>query len=185
MNLYDIEVAKKHLDFNASNGTFSWKARARSEFKNEQAYKAWHTKCLGKNVGTKFTNSSGKTYIQIVIKGHSYMVHRLSYMFFHGCLPDGIIDHFDGDGENNKPSNLRDVSYSKNSRNMRKSTRNTSGVVGVSWSKQRRKWHARVCCERVVRHLGFFNSVTDAEVAINEARKKLGFTSAHGHHRDL
>jgi hypothetical protein len=62
----------------------------------------------------------------------SFMVHRVVWELFHGKPdPDLVIDHIDGNGTNNKISNLRLVDKATNARNMRRSKANTTGVSGI------------------------------------------------------
>lgn len=69
---------------------------------------------------------------RICHKGKTIQAHRLVWEFTYGGIPDGyIVDHKDGDPTNNNPSNLRVVLVPKNTRNRKKSSRNTSGVTGV------------------------------------------------------
>lgn len=70
--------------------------------------------------------------VEFIYHGVKYYVHDIIYEMFNGSKPSGVIDHIDGNPWNNHPSNLRDVSLSLNTRNVRKSKRNRTGVVGVS-----------------------------------------------------
>lgn len=62
-------------------------------------------------------NSRG--YYQVRINGTMYRTHRVIYSLCHGVDLDPlmVIDHIDNNSSNNKISNLRQVSYSDNSRN--------------------------------------------------------------------
>lgn len=84
-----------------------------------------------------------------------------------------ISDHIDGDGLNNKRSNLREVSAQENSQNSRMRIDNRSGVKGVSWYQSSRKWQARVALNGVDMHLGYFADIEDARVAVESARSKF------------
>lgn len=72
-------------------------------------------------------------YWQISSGANRVLGHRVIYEMFNGPIPDGMqVDHEDGDCTNNCPENLRLVTPKVNQRNMRRDTRNTSGVTGVS-----------------------------------------------------
>lgn len=55
-----------------------------------------------------------------------------------------IIDHIDRNPLNNRRYNLRIVNKSTNSLNIGLKSNNTSGVTGVSYSKNHKKWIARI-----------------------------------------
>jgi hypothetical protein len=57
--------------------------------------------------------------------------------------PKGIlVDHGDGDGLNNRRSNIRLATKSNNQWNRGPSRRNTSGHKGITWDKSMQKWKA-------------------------------------------
>ena len=71
--------------------------------------------------------------------------------------PKGLlVDHRDGDGLNNRRSNLRMATRSQNQHNQKLASHNTSGFKGVRWDKQRGKWQAAIRLNGKRKHLGFF-----------------------------
>jgi hypothetical protein len=79
----------------------------------------------------------------ITIDKIRYLAHRIIWVIKNGNIdPNLVVDHLDGNPFNNKLNNLKLKSSSGNSRNTKKTTRNTSGVVGVSYSKTRNAWLA-------------------------------------------
>jgi hypothetical protein len=118
----------------------------------------------------------GSGYLQIGIKGKYYKNHRLIFLMHHGYLPE-LIDHADGDRQNNKIGNLREATRSQNNYNKKINKSNKSGVKGVSWRPEANKWRARIYVERKVIMLGMFDSIDDAKKAIEKARKI--------HHKDF
>lgn len=65
----------------------------------------------------------------------SFAAHRIVWALHHPIDATKVIDHIDGDPWNNKIENLREVSHAVNSRNMKKSKTNKSGVVGVYFKR--------------------------------------------------
>lgn len=57
-------------------------------------------------------------------------------------------------------------------RNIRTPKRNTTGYTGVSWNKQRLKWHSRITVDNKEIHLGLFNNIEDATEARKQAEIK-------------
>jgi hypothetical protein len=96
------------------------------------------------------------------------------HIFMH-CLVAGHDrpDHVDGDGLNNRRSNLRPASASQNNMNRRKRPVATSRYLGVSWHPARRKWAARIGIDGKVRTLGYFASEEEAAHAYDAAARNL------------
>lgn len=68
---------------------------------------------------------------EVGFKGRSYRVHRIVWELHNSPLGHAMIDHINGDSTDNRILNLRAADIKVNSRNTKKSVRNTSGKVGV------------------------------------------------------
>jgi hypothetical protein len=106
--------------------------------------------------------AGGKTksgHCIVSMNGKREYVHRVVWEIHHGEIPEGmVIDHINGDPSDNRIENLRCVSQKINLLNKRKQKNNTSGIAGVGFHKQRRKWRATFMDE----YLGLFGSFVDA-----------------------
>ena len=160
------------LDYDEFSGIFIWK------FSN-----GVHT--VGKEAGWVCPSRCGKRYRLISISGTKYKAHRLAWLIINGLFPENEIDHIDGNGLNNKYSNLRAVNRTENARNLRRKVTNTSGVTGVRFDKNQLKWSANIGNKSMNIHLGTFESFEDAVSARKEAEKKLGYHPRHGETRPL
>lgn len=125
-----------------------------------------NSKC--RKVGDTLSSLTDKGYLRSSVCGKSYRVHRLVFLYHHGYMPIQV-DHIDGNRMNNKIENLRDATSSQNNQN-RKAT-SSSGVKGVVWHKQSKKWVASICVNRKSVHLGSFLSIEEAALVANRARK--------------
>lgn len=90
-------------------------------------------------------------------------------------LPDSRVhtDHIDGDGLNNRRSNLRLCTIGENNQNQGILARNTSGYKGVSWNTSTKKWLAQISCDGKNRYIGVFSSKEEAHAAYCGAASKL------------
>jgi hypothetical protein len=74
------------------------------------------------------------------------------------------IDHYDHDTLNNKrKSNLRITNRSENQQNRKGATRNSrTGIRGVSWHKNHKKWVAQGQINKSKQIIGYFDDISDA-----------------------
>ena len=154
---------KKILSYNSDTGVFTWNMSRK--------------KCrIGDAAGS--INQLG--YVIIKTPHGRYKAHRLAWLYIHGSFPIEQIDHINGKPSDNRISNLRDVNAIQNSGNSKLYCNNTSGRVGVHWSKDRKKWHAHIKVNYKRYHLGSFDDWDDAVEARSRAEKKYGFHENHG-----
>jgi len=80
-----------------------------------------------------------------------------------------MVDHINGDGLDNRRSNLRPASIATNNRNARLRRDNTSGFKGVAWDRKGSSWRAYIRLDGRRHHLGFFATAKDAAFAYDRA----------------
>jgi len=139
----------------------------------------------GDIAGFKQGNNCGKTYLAVTLNMKLYLLHRLAWLYVHGEFPKDQIDHINGNGVDNRISNLRDANPSINHMNMRKPSTNTSGIVGVYWAKREGKWNAKIHINYKGLSLGYFDNIFDAACVRKSAEIKYGFHKNHGSERSL
>lgn len=115
-------------------------------------------------------------YVHISVDAKSYKAHRLAFLYMTGEMPEGEVDHVDGNRKNNSWDNLRDVSRKENARNCCLRSDNTTGYPGVSYHKKRRQWRARIGGT----HLGWFSSREEAIEHRVRAVEREGYSPRHG-----
>ncbi len=86
-----------------------------------------------------------------------------------GCK---YYDHINRNTFDNRKNNLRPCTAAENTRNTSLGRNNTSGVIGVSWSKQNKKWYAELTKDRKTILRAPFSVFDDAVRARLEAEKK-------------
>jgi hypothetical protein len=119
-------------------------------------------------------------YISIRVDGKYHGAHRLIWMMHYGDMPN-LIDHIDGNRQNNLLANLHSTDRLGNAKNRCMHKNNTSGVKGVFWSKYAKKWSANVVCNKKRKFLGYFDSLEDAGEFTSLAREMLhGEYANHG-----
>lgn len=82
---------------------------------------------------------------------------------------DPHVDHINGDGLDNRRSNLRLDINGQNNQNAAMSKNNTSGYKGVTYDKKNDKWVAQIAVKRKHITIGRFQTPKEAAIAYNEA----------------
>ena len=136
---------------------------------------------IGQVVGRPTTSKGSRiSYLRIGIDKYNYGAHRLAFLYMTGKIAKVCVDHIDGDGLNNKWSNIIESSKSENAKNCYLNSANTSGFAGVTWSKQIKRWTARIYIGGKSTHIGCFKDKQDAINCRKDAEIKHGYSSRHG-----
>lgn len=177
--LPDPKLVREMLRYCESTGEIYWKRRPKRMFGREQDWKTWNTRFSGKAALTAKCNA-GKPYLHGYVLSVKLRKHRVVWAICHGSWPVGEIDHIDGDGMNNRIENLRDVDRINQNKNLAMPRTNTSGVVGVHWSKAKSKWVAQISENNRTKCLGRYSCFAKAVKSRRAAERDMGFHPNHG-----
>lgn len=160
------EVAKL-FTYDRETGVLYWRIRDRNTIRHKYV------------AGSIKGNNDG--YRQVGIKGKHYKEHRIIMMLCFGHIPENAeIDHVNHVRDDNRLANLRFVTRRENLRNQSVSSKNTSGVTGVSFWKTKKKYIAQIKVNRENIHLGYFDTLEEAAEARRQADRKYKFNNNHG-----
>jgi len=177
----DAMLSKKLLRecfiYDKSTGLLAWKTRPSSHFKSERNRKAFNSRMSGKTAGSVDIQTG---YIKLSISDKTYYAHRI-IMELSGFDTKGFqIDHINGNKSDNRLCNLRVVDGEGNAKNQKRATNNSSGHIGVTWSKDRFKWRAAISINKKLTHIGYYDSIEDAVSARKSMELENGYHSNHG-----
>jgi hypothetical protein len=131
---------------------------------------------IGKVAGCK---NSGE-YGVVNLDCKSYSIHKVVYCMFHAEMPI-VVDHINGIYGDHRIENLRAADHTTNNYNKGFQKNNTSGVKGLTWSKQAKMWHGSISYKRKVKSLGYFKNKEDGAEFVSLARDMLhGSFANHG-----
>lgn len=95
----------------------------------------------GDQAGSILTKTTGKLYWQVKVFDHVYKVHRIVFLLANGYIDrHSVVDHIDGNGLNNHPSNLRLVSSFENAHNSKVSV--AADIHSCKIEESRRRYYA-------------------------------------------
>lgn len=154
----DRKTLLEYLEYNPETGIFIWIKRPANRVK------------VGAVAGIEMPNA---TYI--TLKGKRFMAHRAAWLIFYGKEPENVIDHMNGNPNDNRICNLRDVPHSENCKNQKLYVTNTTGIKGVYLNKQTGSYYAQIVVDNKTKCLGSFKNLEDAAAARKAAESKYNF----------
>jgi len=174
--LPDIVYLHECFFYDAQSGVLRWRERPESHFLTKSKHKRFNTISAGKEAGT--VDAQGYKIVRLTYKGEhkSYRVHRICYALVHGDTTQ-IIDHINGNRQDNRASNLRAVEPRINVANQISPRR--EGLKGAYWDKHKRRWLAQISVDYKKIYLGRYDTEREAHNAYFEAAMKANSVS-HG-----
>lgn len=145
---HSFRVLRHFISYDPKSGIFKWLRNPGKKIK---------TGSVAGNVGIN-------GYRRIGLDGHLYQAHRIAFLLMNGAWPKKDIDHLNGHRDDNRWSNLREVSRTHN-------LLNRSGVNG--YARCRDKFHARIHFNGKTIHLGSFPTRESARAAYAAAKLKI------------
>ena len=104
-----------------------------------------------------------------------YNMNGKTHAFHKDVLDADFIDHIEH-GTNtfidNRSSNLRSVTRSQNQMNRSNQSNSASGITGVRWRADKKRYMAYICYKKKHIHLGSFKKKEDAISARRKAEEK-------------
>jgi HNH endonuclease len=142
----------------------------------KQLFEYQNGNLVRKSTGKAAICNIGKhRYKRITIDGKAYSLHRIIYLWNHGYLPK-IIDHIDGNKENNCIENLREATQQQNCVNRKHHSNSKSPYKNVylqpptknaAW---KRNWVVSLMVNSKRKYIGSFEDLELADLVATEAR---------------
>jgi hypothetical protein len=156
MATLNLARLKDVLSYDPDTGSFTWRITKGRAATGARAGSADHI----------------NGYRILSVFGRAYPEHRLAWLYVHGTLPSGDLDHINGDRADNRIANLRQATRSQTNMNA-KARRSRSGLKGACWNAQAQRWAGRIKLDGKQKHLGSFATAQEAHAAYVEAAHHL------------
>lgn len=154
---------RERFDYDAETGVFRYRITPKNQARVQPGDIAGYIR-------------EGK-YLVVTIYGRSYYLHRLAWLYVYDEWPKALLDHVNGNKQDNRICNLRPATQSQNIANTPRHAGNTSGYKGVVKCKNR--WKAQITHNQVVIYLGLFPTKEEAHEAYVRKAKELHGEFAH------
>ncbi len=164
------EWVRECLHYDTDTGVFTWKQRPVHHFPDERAAKSWNTCFAGTVAGAKNVVSG---YVQIGFRAQKHYAHRLAFLWMMGEWPADQVDHINGTRDDNRWSNLRQVSCAVNLQNIRQSKRKSGGLLGYHLDTRDGRFQAQIRANGKTHSLGRFDTEEEAHAAYLKAKREL------------
>lgn len=156
------ERLKELMSYDPYTGLFKWKVRTSLRVQ------------IGDIVGGAGRPRKCK-YFGTRIDGRRVRLHQLAVLYMTGTWPKNVPDHRDGNGQNNRWDNIRDISLAENSQNIKGPRRSSStGLLGAyRCTNGYYKFQSQITAYGKRVHIGFFNTAEEAHKAYMKKRREL------------
>ena len=121
-----------------------------------------------KNLKWTVTKNRNKLYAQKMVNGKNIYLHR----YIMNCPKGKYVDHINHNTLDNRKQNLRITNNADNLRNGEIRVNNKTGVKGVYFDKERKKYVARIKVNYKGIFLGRFDTLEEAQKIRKEAEIK-------------
>ncbi|TCK87352.1 HNH endonuclease [Paraburkholderia sp. BL9I2N2] len=159
---------KEIVHYDPDTGAFTW-------------VKSSGNRRAGSRAGSINGTAEGKKYRRVSINKTLYLEHRLAIFWMTGEWPTEQVDHENRIEWDNRWLNIRPAIPEENMCNRRLFSNNKSGIKGVHWSKQQKKWAAQINVRGKQRLLGHFRDLDAATQFIGVIRAMFhGEFACHG-----
>lgn len=153
------EVIKRLLHYDPETGVFTWLRPTNNRMKT----------------GGVAGNVHPGRHRSIMVGGKKRPSGHLVFLYMEGTNPPNQVNHINGDILDDRWCNLKLATKTKNSRNARTYTSNTSGTTGVYWHSRDCKWMAQIVVASKRIHIGCFIHKQEAIEARRQAETEHGF----------
>jgi hypothetical protein len=151
-DIVNVDELKSLLSYDPQTGVFKWAKPPRRSV----------------GIGSVAGSDDGRGYTVIGLFGRQYRAHRLAWLYMHGVLPDGEIDHINRVRNDNRIANLRIATSSQ--QKMNKFQTQQSGYPGVYLERRSKtcpyksqvRYRDPLTGRSVLKHLGVFKDAAEA-----------------------
>ena len=142
------------LSYNPRTGVFTWRVKP------------------ARRVGAGTIAGTRNGRLRISIDDVEYNGARLAVLWMTGKLPANVVDHINGDPNDNRWRNLRLATQSQNHGNSHMRRDNRSGLKGAFKQSRANTYYSKIKVDGRIIYLGSFETAAEAHIAYRKAARK-------------
>lgn len=153
------DEARALFTYDPATGGLRWRVRA--------------ARCV--TVGDDAGSIKQDGYRSVTFRRKTYPAHRIAWAITYGEWPANILDHINGDRQDNRIANLRLADVALNAQNQRRAHRGnlSSGILGVHYYRRTGRWRATICVNGKNQYLGYYATAEEAQAVYIAAKRRL------------
>jgi hypothetical protein len=168
--LPEIDTLRQLFRFDVETGKLYWRERTPSMFNKNIADSnlvcaRWNTKNANKECGCVIKTG----YVAVRINDKKFYAHKIIWALFKSGVYGNELDHINGNRQDNRIANLREVTRAQNNWNASNRKDNKSGVRGVSFNIRDGIWTSCITVNKKRIDLGRHKSFEKAVAARQRA----------------
>lgn len=160
------ELVAKVLRYDATTGNLTWLTNLHSK------------RAIPNSRAGSLVSTTG--YRNITLFGRTYLEHHLIWFICKGVWPKAQLDHINQIRDDNRITNLREVTVSENARNRSRRKNTTTGEHGIWYNRRTRKYVAEITLNGKKVYQKSFDDPDEASAERKLKSLELGFHENHG-----
>lgn len=179
--VYSPDFIRPFLRYEVATGALFWLPRVAGtpygEWEvTEITAKIFNKKCAGKRAERWNRQNYGRVRLFKV----DFQASRIAWALSCGVWPALQLDHIDGDPQNNRLENLREVTHRENCMNRKTRIDCPTSYTGIRPNRNRRGWDVRIGVKGREIFIGRYDEFDEAVKARLKAEQEHGFHPNHG-----
>jgi hypothetical protein len=163
-----IDYLRECFRYEPETGLLYWNERPASHFRNRGARAA-----ANRHTGNLAGVVQRDGHLRIKLDRQLYSVHRIVWKLSTAQEPPDMLDHINGNGADNRMTNLRPATNAQNQHNRTAPPHSTLKIKGVVWRERDQRFQAQIRAFGKRVYLGYFKTENEARAAYCAAAEKL------------
>jgi len=171
-SLPSVDLLRQLFRYESETGKLYWRKRTPEMFAYSKNPLRTANHFNGNFANKEAGSIDNKGYVIVGFCKTYIKAHRIIWVIENGKDPENHIDHINGIKSDNRICNLREATNSQNIAAGKVGKISHTGITGVYYRKDVGKFTASFRKDKKLKHLGYFETIQEAEECYQTAFKK-------------